>query len=155
MASATAAKASPTISTVTTAATTALATQAAALAPIPTATPGLPATYTIHEGENLYCLARRFNIDPIALLDFNQKTSDYKASTGDVLKIPVTDKKWTVGPQALQPHTPNMSYLVKSGDTIYTVGCYFGDVDPNAIVLANNLQPPDYTLTTGKSIRIP
>ncbi len=31
---------------------------------IPTATPGLPDTYSLHKGESPYCLARRFNFKP-------------------------------------------------------------------------------------------
>jgi LysM repeat protein len=132
----------------------AAATQTPTYAPIPSATPGLPASYVIHEGETAFCLARRFNLDPYVLLDFNLKTADYIAMPGDVLKIPVTDKKFP-GQRWLIQHTPNMSYMVKSGDTIYRIGCAFGDVDPNMIVLANNLTPPDFTLTPGKYIRIP
>jgi LysM repeat protein len=136
------------------AATSAASTQAATYPVVPTATPGLPATYTIHSGETAFCLARRFNIDPYTLLDFNQLTADYIASPEDVLKIPVTDKKFP-GTRALVPHAPNLSYLVKVGDTIYSIGCHFGDVDPNMIALANALTPPDYALTPGKTIRIP
>ena len=45
-------------------------------------------------------------------------------------------------------------YTVVSGDTIYTVACAFGDVDPNAIIFANNLSEP-YDLTPGQTIHIP
>jgi hypothetical protein len=39
-------------------------------------------------------------------------------------------------------------------DTIYKIGCYFGDVDPNRIIAANNLKEP-YALTSGQKIIIP
>jgi LysM repeat protein len=45
-------------------------------------------------------------------------------------------------------------YTVKAGDTIYSIACDFGDVDPMAIAAANNLQAP-YTLKVGDVIRIP
>jgi LysM repeat protein len=142
-------------STVSTTVATSISTTAVPTYPVvPTATPGMPGSYTIHAGETAFCLARRFNIDPYALLDFNQLTADYIASPGDVLKIPVTDSKFP-GNRALVSHTANMSYLVKSGDTIYSIGCHFGDVDPNMIILANALTPPEFTLVPGKTIRIP
>jgi LysM domain. len=48
-----------------------------------------------------------------------------------------------------------MVYTVSAAyDTIYKIGCYFGDVDPNRIIAANNLKDP-YTLTSGKKLIIP
>src|SRR4030067_475997 len=45
-------------------------------------------------------------------------------------------------------------YGVKAGDSIYSIACTYGDVDPNAIILANSLTSP-YTLTPGATIRVP
>ena len=48
-----------------------------------------------------------------------------------------------------------MVYTVSAAyDTIYKIGCYFGDVDPNRIIVANNLKDP-YTLTSGQKLIIP
>lgn len=41
------------------------------LVPYATSTPGRPATYTIHEGEYCYCLARRFDVNPDTLVTAN------------------------------------------------------------------------------------
>ena len=38
---------------------------------IPTVTPGLPTTYKLQKGEFVYCIARRFNVNPAALLSLN------------------------------------------------------------------------------------
>jgi LysM repeat protein len=46
------------------------------------------------------------------------------------------------------------NYTVAGGDTIYTVACKYGDVDPMAIAQANGLSSP-YTLSAGKVIYIP
>jgi hypothetical protein len=43
---------------------------------------------------------------------------------------------------------------VVAGDTIYTIACKYGDVDPNAIAQANSLQAP-YDLSAGKVLHIP
>jgi serine/threonine protein kinase/LysM repeat protein len=132
--------------------------------PVPTATPGtqsiptptisIPATYMLHEGETGYCLARRFNIDFNELMSLNGLTIDSLIYPGDILKIPHNGKTFE-GDRSLHPHTPNMVYTVSTPyDTIYKIACYFGDVDPNAIIAANNLQPP-YTLRIGSTIIIP
>ncbi len=73
---------------------------------------------------------------------------------GDVLKIPANGVSFP-GDRALHPHTANMAYTVTAAyDTIYKIACYFGDVDPNRIIAANNLQPP-YALTSGQKLIIP
>ena len=117
---------------------------------VPTATPGLPATYTVQDGEFPYCLARRFNINPNDLLSINNISG--LVAPGTVLTIP-TDSTWPVEfERALIAHPT--TYNVLSGDTIYKIACQFGDVDPNDIIYANNLVEP-YTLTAGQVINIP
>jgi LysM repeat protein len=116
---------------------------------VPTVTPGRPATYTLQEGEFVYCVARRFNVDPATLQSLNGLTGNlvYKGMT---LKIPQSGKFPDTRALIKHPST----YTVKSGDTIYTVACKFGDVEPWAIAMANGLQSP-YTLTAGAVINIP
>lgn len=139
----------------TPAAGTAAATTPAGTYPaVPSATPGLPASYTIHEGETAFCIARRFNVDPYELLDLNGKSSEYLAMPDDILKIPTSGKKFP-GERALHPHTANMMFTVKAGQTnVFFVACYFGDVDPNAIIFANSLTAP-YSVAPGQQLRIP
>ena len=137
---------------VTPAATPTVAVQATPLPIVPTSTPGLPGKYTIHEGETIYCLARRFDIDPADLLEANGNIEDVYPD--DVIIIPSGADKFP-GERALHPHTPNMSYTVSAEyDTVYKIGCYFGDVDPNRIIAANALKEP-FTLTPGQKIVIP
>lgn len=121
------------------------------MAAIATATPGRPATYTLQKGEFPYCIARRFNVEVADLLNLNGMTTKTVVSEGTVLKIPQSGS-WSQGARALKPHPDQ--YTVKSGDTIYTIACLYGDVDPNAIIAANNLESP-YTLTVGKVLQIP
>jgi LysM repeat protein len=117
---------------------------------VPTATPGLPTTYTVQDGEFPYCLARRFNINPNDLVSINN-ISGFVAP-GTVLTIP-TDSTWPVEfERALIAHPT--TYNVLAGDTIYKIACQFGDVDPNDIIFANNLVAP-YELTAGQVINIP
>ena len=118
---------------------------------VPSATPGRPATYTLHLGEFPFCIARRFNLDVSALLALNGLTINSHPSAGTVLQIPQTGT-WDAGSRALKTHPT--TYTVSAGDTIYNVACRFGDVDPSAIVYANGLQSP-YTLTAGQALNIP
>ena len=101
----------------------------------------------------MYFLARRSNIDPDEMFSLNGLTGYFLALPGDKVKIPHTGNTYK-GNHSLRTHTPNMLYLVKAGDTVYRIACYFGDVDPNAIITANNLQLL-YALTIGSTIIIP
>jgi hypothetical protein len=56
------------------------------------------------------------------------------------------------GPRALLSHPT--TYTVGGGETIYSIACYYGDVDPMAIAAVNALSSP-YTLSPGTTIRIP
>jgi LysM repeat protein len=118
---------------------------------VPTATPGRPSTYTLQKGEFPYCIARRFNLNVADLLSLNGLDLNSKPQVGFVLRIPQTGT-WTSGSRALISHPT--SYTVKAGDTIYSIACSYGDVDPNALIVANGLKSP-YTLTAGNVIQIP
>jgi LysM repeat protein len=117
---------------------------------VPTVTPGKPATYTLQKGEFVYCIARRFNVNPATMLSLNNLSTGSYVYEGMTLKIPQSGKF----PDTLALKKHPATYTVVSGDTIYTVACKFGDVEPWAIAMANGLQSP-YTLTVGAVINIP
>jgi LysM repeat protein len=117
---------------------------------VSTPTPGIPSTYTLHEGEFPFCIARRFNINAGDLMALNNVSDD--VAPGTTLKIP-TNSVWpSEFDRALREHPT--TYTVLTGDTIYKIACLFGDVDPNALIEANGLKEP-YTLTAGTTIQIP
>mgnify|MGYP001209346052 CR=1 FL=1 len=106
------------------------------------ATPGgLPASYTLQKGEFPYCIARRFNVDINELLSTNGLSSSSYTYAGQVLKIPQTGNPF-LGERALKPH-PDY-YTIKSGDTLNTIACSYGDVSPDMIALQNNLSGGNY-----------
>ncbi len=113
-------------------------------------TPGRPSTYTLQAGEFPYCIARRFNVDPGDLLALNGLTDGQIFQPGLVLKIPQTGS--FPGERALQPHPT--TYTVAVNDTIYSVACKFGDVDPIYLASYNNIPAP-YILQAGKVLNIP
>jgi LysM repeat protein len=116
---------------------------------VPTATPGIPRTYTLKTGEWLTCIARRFNINQTELQNLNGLGNLVHAGT--VLKIPQSGNPF-IGPRVLQAHPT--TYTVQSGDNIYSISCQFGDVSPEAIAYANQLSEP-FRISVGQQLYIP
>ena len=111
-----------------------------------------PGTYVLQDGEFPYCLARRFNVNPQELLSLNGLNPNQSYYTpGTTISIPTTGNVFP-GPRALLAHPTQ--YTVRSGDTIYSIACAFGDVDPLRIASANGLSG-SYGLTAGATIQIP
>ena len=126
--------------------------------PVPTKAPKpvtvshtVPSTYTLHEGEFPYCLARRFNINPDTLLAVNGLGRDQWVYPGTTLTIPHNAGKFPYQ-RALRAHPT--TYTVQSGDTFYGIACKFGDLWPEDIAAANGMSV-DASLTPGQTIRIP
>ena len=114
-------------------------------------TPTVPKEYTLQKGEYPYCLARRFNVNPTELLSLNGLSVYAQTFPGQLLKIPQTGATFP-GARALIAHPA--TYTVQAGDTIYTIACDFGDVDPVYMAQINGLESP-YTLTAGQKLNIP
>jgi len=112
--------------------------------------PPRPKTYTLQKGEFPYCIARRYNLNVGTLLNLNGLGIDSRPVTGSVLKIP-QDGTWNTGDRSLHKHPT--TYTVKSGDTIYTIACYFGDLLPDDIVEANGLK--NEKIEVGQKLEIP
>jgi LysM repeat protein len=110
-----------------------------------------PAEYTLQEGEFLYCIARRFDLNPADLLELNDIGEDDLLSPGTVLQIPSTGS-WGGDGRVLHAHPT--THTVSSGETVYTIACYYGDVSPEAIIAVNNLAEP-YKLSVGQELAIP
>ena len=119
--------------------------------PVSPATPGVPNSYQLQKGEFPFCIARRFNVNQTELLNLNGLGSGSIVPVGFTLKIPQTGNTF-FGQRALLKHPAN--YTVVTGDTIYTVACKYGDVDPLAIAQANGLKSP-YNLSSGQVLHIP
>lgn len=112
-----------------------------------------PPTYTLQKGEFPYCIARRYNVDPDALLQASGLTTAeaYNLVAGTVLTIPQSGA--FPGSRALQAH-PATYTVASSDETVYSVACKFGDVEPNAIATANNISA-SASLTIGQQLQIP
>lgn len=117
---------------------------------VPTRTPGRPSSYTIKGGEFPYCIARRFDVNPTDMLNMSGLGSSGVFPPGTVLKIPQSGS--FPGARSLRD-TPD-TFSVSTGDTIYSIACLYGEVDPSEIAYANNLSSP-YTLKVGQELYIP
>jgi len=111
----------------------------------------VPKNYTLQSGEFPYCIARRFNIDVTSLLNANGLGVNSSVYPGTTLIIP-RDAASFAGTRALRAHPTD--YTVQYNDTVNSIACYFGDVDPRAIEAVNGLTG-DYSLSQGQVIKIP
>lgn len=116
---------------------------------VPTVT--RPSTYALQEGEFPFCIARRFDLNIEALLSLNNIGTNQIISPGTILQIPQSGS-WEGTGRVRNPHPT--THTVASGESIYSIACYYGDVSPEAIIAFNQLQEP-YTLTVGQTLEIP
>ena len=110
-----------------------------------------PATYTLQADEFPYCIARRFNVDPEALLRASGLTSPDVYYAG--LKLTIPQSGSFPGGASLAAH-PTTYTVASSSETVYGVACKFGDVDPASIASANSIAV-SAKLTAGQKLQIP
>jgi LysM repeat protein len=113
--------------------------------------PERPNTYTLQAGEWPICIARRYNLDVSSLMAVNGLSMDSRPGTGTTLRIPQSGT-WNSGSRSWHSHPD--SYIVRAGDNINTVACYYGDLLPEDVAGANSLSSP-YSLTAGQTLSIP
>jgi len=147
-----------TAATVVVATTAVVGTQvtAAAITPVvvgtvPTAGPK-PASYTLQKGEFPYCIARRFNVNPNELLSINGLTDGQLYYANLTLKIPQTGGVFPAE-RALVTH-PATYTVTSSDETVYSISCRYGDVDP-VVLAAYNGFAVSAKLTSGQKLNIP
>ena len=97
--------------------------------------------YTVKSGDTLWSIAKRYGISVNDLKNKNGIT-DSKLSIGQSLLIPVKEEK------IQKPNT----YVVKKGDTLYSIANEF-DTTPVDIIKLNNLT--NTTLSIGQILNIP
>lgn len=97
--------------------------------------------YTVMKGDNLYSIARKYDTTVQELMNINNLKSNL-LSIGQVIKVPKTTS---------DSNTSNNVYIVKSGDTLYSIARKFGktvsDIQKN-----NNLSTT--TLSIGQELII-
>jgi LysM repeat protein len=124
-------------------------------APVVVSTPvpgSVPATYTLQGGEFPYCIARRFNVNPDELLSLNGLWDGGLYMPGLTLKIPQTGNPFPAS-RALRPH-PATYTVASANETVNSIACLYGDVDPSAIASANGVAVGK-ALSIGTTLQIP
>lgn len=111
-----------------------------------------PSTYTLQNGEFVYCIARRFNVDPDEILALNGLFDSQTIYSNLVIKIPQTGNPFP-GNRMLNNH-PDTYTVDSSSETIYGVACYYGDIDPSLIAQANGISV-GASLSAGQQLKIP
>jgi len=114
---------------------------------------GVPATYTLQQGEFPYCIARRYNVNPDELKALNGLVDSQIVQPGLSLQMPQTGNPFP-GVRALSPHPATYTVTGNNDTTLYAVACLYGDVFPESIAQANNL-PLSTVLTAGQQLTIP
>jgi LysM repeat protein len=112
---------------------------------------GRPAQYTLQAGEFPYCIARRFNVNPDDLLSLNGLGDGSLYMPGTTLRIPQTGT--FPGDRSLRPH-PTTYTVTSSDETMYSIACLFGSVDPSQIAQANGIALGSL-LKVGQTLNIP
>ncbi|MBU7005785.1 LysM peptidoglycan-binding domain-containing protein [Phosphitispora fastidiosa] len=101
--------------------------------------------YTIIPGDSYFGLATRFNVTVDALIAANPGADPQNLQIGQQICIP--------GVPAGTPCPGGFLYVIKPGDTYYSIARRFGTVVP-ALIAANPGVDPD-SLVIGQSICIP
>jgi len=117
-----------------------------------------PLTWTLQKEEFPYCIARRYGVDPEALLDASGLTSPDIYYAGLVLRIPQDPKDYWIeaalGSRALRNHPGSYTVTGNADTTVYGVACKYGDILPDQIAQANSISVAS-SLSVGQQLNIP
>jgi len=96
--------------------------------------------YTVKSGDSLWSIAKKYGITVNELKEANNLTSN-TLSIGQILRIPIEEED-----------SLSSTYIVKSGDTLYSIARQF-NTTVDSIKILNNLTTN--TLRVGQTLRIP
>ena len=106
--------------------------------------------HTVHRGETLSTIARRYGVSESELVALNHLRSRHRIRVGQVLALPGTDVPIAV---ARQPRPEDGIYTVRRGDNLSIIGRRFG-VSESALVEANALASR-HRIQVGQRLVIP
>ena len=101
--------------------------------------------YIVQPGDSLYKIAQRFNVSLRELIRVNQISAPYTIYPGQRIFVP--------GVEAPKPPPGGQVYIVKEGDTLYSIAEKF-NVPLDAIIRLNNIPRPDL-IYPGQRLLIP
>ncbi|WP_152918084.1 LysM peptidoglycan-binding domain-containing protein, partial [Ardenticatena maritima] len=97
-----------------------------------------------------YAIARTYGVSPDAIIAANNLQPPYTVYPGQELIIPEATSDET---QTGDTTSEQRIHVVQEGEWLYAIARTYG-VSPDAIIAANNLQPP-YTVYPGQKLIIP
>lgn len=92
-------------------------------------------SYTVKSGDTLYSIARRNDVTVNQMVSANDLADASLIRVGQVLTIP---KETSSPPTSSPPPSSKVTYKVKAGDTLYSIGGRYG-VTVNQLKSANNI----------------
>ncbi len=110
-------------------------------------------SHIVAYGETLYSIARQYGVSPQALATANGLSLQSWVYAGQRLMIPGGVASNRNASLSVVQTTPSKSYIVRAGDTLYSVARKFS-VSASALAQANDM-PPNGFLYTGWTIKIP
>jgi LysM repeat protein len=113
--------------------------------PPPTPTP--PATHRVREGESLWVIAAYYNTDLATLLWLNGLGQDAVVHPGNEVKV-----RLLPGEAPPPTPTPQLTHIVKSGDTAWGIALLYG-LSLEQLAAFNNMSP-DAFLQIGQELAI-
>lgn len=105
--------------------------------------PSTAFNYTVVKGDTLYGIAKKYNTTVDKIKQLNTLTTDI-LSTGQILKIPSTE--------IIELPAQNITYIVKSGDTLFSIAKAY-NTTVNNIKELNNLS--SNLLSVGQTLLLP
>lgn len=105
---------------------------------------GILGEHTVQPGETLYCIARAYGVDPVAIATTNSIVNPNLIYPGTVLEIPDAPKSLPPGhvcPRQFGDDTPpdcRWHHTVVSGENLYRISIHYG-VSMYAIAQANGI----------------
>ena len=109
--------------------------------------------YTVRKGDSFWKIAQHFNLSHTKLASLNDLSSNDTLSIGQTLLIPKnSSKKVSENISAQQQNTQEISYKVKSGDSLYTISKQF-KVSINDLKRWNSLNIKKY-LKPGQQLKV-
>ncbi|MCX7981654.1 MAG: LysM peptidoglycan-binding domain-containing protein [Syntrophales bacterium] len=75
--------------------------------------------YTVQKGDRLLTIAKKFNVDALAIKSANNMTNSHSLKVGQVLIIPGQGQKKEIAKK--EPKSNSMTYTVKRGDTLASI----------------------------------
>ncbi|MEG0026115.1 MAG: LysM peptidoglycan-binding domain-containing protein [Bacilli bacterium] len=98
--------------------------------------------YTIKPGDNLYAIAKKYNLTPEQIIEYNNLKSNL-LNIGNQLKLPIKKESAPIG---------YIIYTIKTNDNLYNIAKKYNST-PTDIMNYNNLK--NTLLTIGQQIKIP